>query len=765
MENIDKNIDDVLLLFKTKIQEAIYLIENMPDDTRRDVWQFWKEVSKIVKTTTRPKPRPAKAKQKTRQIKLEPDIEIIKMHEEVELSVLHLEESVSNQDGNGYDDDTNEVTLPVIFTQDFDNEISADIKQDSFASTPDLQRLYGSVYPETCNRAAASEILNASDSKADTLSVIVSTTATKAVHSSEPVGTADSSSKAARTPDCSSELTGASTDKARSVDSSSLLQSSGPETCEIYTTDGTNAILLSTEIQNKPVEQQTKRRRGRPRKVPTNDVSETHVVKSLPSTGMKIVSVRPKRVRKATESSIYCYLNSKSKKTAESDENEWSDNDVDAQVENDHSNANQDNNDDLNADQDNNDHLNADQDNNDHLNADQDNNDHLNADQDNNDHSYVGDSCEAGDKENEAEDKSLTGGKRKQMKSVCNYDTGPVVCPECGVELAYSSSLAAHMRKHTGARPFKCSHCDKGFTTKANMLRHELIHTGEKPFQCPLCDKAFTEARSLAIHNRTHTGEKPYVCKICNSSFRQLGTLQAHIYCHTGHKGHLCDLCGKAFRQKTQLREHQKRHTNSKSVKCDVCGKMFYGKGELFRHSLQHSGARPYKCSLCDKTFTRLQYLREHTNIHTGNKPYVCSECPMAFHDLASLYRHQLKHKKQAKKSQVDTVDLKRELFGSEVVIVNNDATDEVLQNLIAEAAENGQIQISQSTGSQLQAAAQSILDVSSPVAQVYQITYVDQDNGELGTGVRQDGGQILANVDFSAINLLANATQLSLGQ
>ena len=147
--------------------------------------------------------------------------------------------------------------------------------------------------------------------------------------------------------------------------------------------------------------------------------------------------------------------------------------------------------------------------------------------------------------------------------------------------------------------------------------------------------------------------------------------------------------------------------------------------------------------------------------MHMGNKPYACNECEAAFYDLASLYRHKLKHKQQqqqqqqAKSREVHTVDL------SEVVIVNNDAaSDDVLQSLIAEAAENGQIHIGRSAGGG-QAAGQSVLDVvssSSPVSQVYQITYVDTDG-------RNEGTQMLSNVDFSAINLLANATQLSLGQ
>lgn len=38
---------------------------------------------------------------------------------------------------------------------------------------------------------------------------------------------------------------------------------------------------------------------------------------------------------------------------------------------------------------------------------------------------------------------------------------------------------------------------------------------GEKPCQCLICGKAFTQASSLIAHVRQHTGEKPYVCERC----------------------------------------------------------------------------------------------------------------------------------------------------------------------------------------------------------------------------------------------------------
>lgn len=87
-------------------------------------------------------------------------------------------------------------------------------------------------------------------------------------------------------------------------------------------------------------------------------------------------------------------------------------------------------------------------------------------------------------------------------------DVGAFRCPvkECGKLYAKASHVRAHLRRHSGEKPYRCTWagCSWKFARSDELSRHRRSHSGDKPYRCGECGKCFARSDHLSKHGRVH---------------------------------------------------------------------------------------------------------------------------------------------------------------------------------------------------------------------------------------------------------------------
>ncbi|XP_061632243.1 zinc finger protein 516 isoform X1 [Phyllopteryx taeniolatus] len=230
--------------------------------------------------------------------------------------------------------------------------------------------------------------------------------------------------------------------------------------------------------------------------------------------------------------------------------------------------------------------------------------------------------------------------------------SGSYDCNVCGRSFPFLSSLSQHMRRHTGARPYKCPYCDHRASQKGNLKVHIRSHKlgtlsshhsnedeeggaeeeemsvsegldgGTSPTKSSSAcnrmisgDNADNSRRKVPVRSlkreKPISDQQPYCCRLCGYEAQREDQLLSHI-----EKVHITVDTGEQTCVKEEVVAEPVESQCDGTFPCETCGQVFTQAWFLKSHMKKHAGILDHCCRICGRRFREAWFLKSHMKTH-----------------------------------------------------------------------------------------------------------------------------------------------------